>query len=324
MVAGTTSTYAPVRGIREDLEDVIWDLFPMDTWALTTLDTTDATSTFHEWLNDSLLGATANRQLEGDDASYTTVTPAVRMGNYCQISRKTFIISGTTESVKKAGRKSELARQAMKQMRELKRDMEQAIIGNQRSSAGDAASARSCGSMESWIATTDHGGNGLRSTSTSANSTIGFSSGVVTAPTDAATTASLTATMLTNTLFEAWNDGGDPSVILLGAAQKAVVDSLTSQATRFVDVDKSMEVPILTSASVYVSDFGRHTLILSRYIRANLILCIDPEYWAIAYLRRPFMQTLAQTGDAEKRMILSEFTLVARNPDSSAKMASLT
>jgi hypothetical protein len=37
---------------REDLEDIIYDLFPMDTWALTNLAKSKANATFHEWLGD--------------------------------------------------------------------------------------------------------------------------------------------------------------------------------------------------------------------------------------------------------------------------------
>ncbi len=83
-------------------------------------------------------------------------------------------------------------------------------------------------------------------------------------------------------------------------------------------------MPVLGSVGVYVSDFGKHTLVLSRYIRSSVVLCIDPDYWATAYLRRPVVETLAKTGDGENRMIIGEFTLVARNPDSSAKIPGLT
>jgi hypothetical protein len=159
VISGTTQTYdvGAAGGNREDLEDVIYDLFPMDTYLLTNLEDVEATSTYHEWLTDSLAGATANRQIEGDDASFVTVGAPTRMGNYTQITRKTWLISGTQETVKKAGRKSELARQKMKKMREWKRDVELALIGAQASSAGGAGTARSSGGMESWIASTDHG-----------------------------------------------------------------------------------------------------------------------------------------------------------------------
>ncbi len=46
---------------------------------------------------------------------------------------------------------------------------------------------------------------------------------------------------------------------------------------------------------------------------------LDPDYWAVGMLRAPFMEELAKTGDGEKRQILAEYTLIGRNPNSSAK-----
>src|SRR6185503_10087142 len=73
---------------REDLEDVIWELDPMDTWALSNLDRVDASAVFHEWLSDNLAAASANVVREGDDATFVTAQAAVRLGNYCQIMNK--------------------------------------------------------------------------------------------------------------------------------------------------------------------------------------------------------------------------------------------
>ena len=138
---GTTDTYDGI-GIREDLEDVIWDLFPEDTWALSNLDKVTASQTFHEWQGDGLADAAANAQLEGDEATFATLAQPSRYGNYQQIARKTILISATFEKVKKAGRKSEVARQAMKAMRELKRDIEFSLTRNAASTAGGSATAR--------------------------------------------------------------------------------------------------------------------------------------------------------------------------------------
>lgn len=322
-VSGTTQTYDSA-GLREDLEDVIWDLFPNDTWALTNLDKVDAQATFHEWQLDSLDAATLNRQVEGNDASFITVAAPTRVGNYCQISSKYFLISGTLEAVKKAGRKSEVARQAMKKMRELKRDMEKALVGNQGSSAGGDTTTRSCGGMESWIATTDNGGNGVRATTTASASTAAFASNVVSAPTDGSTTGALGITQFNNALQEAWTDGGDPRIILCGTTQKTAIDGFTSIATRMVDIDRKAQAVIHNAANVFVSDYGTHTVLLHRYMRTSVVLCLDPDYWAVAFLRRPKMEELAKTGDGEKRQIISEFTLVARNPNASSKVVACT
>jgi hypothetical protein len=75
---------------------------------------------------------------------------------------------------------------------------------------------------------------------------------------------------------------------------------------------------------MFKSDFGTHKVRLHRYMRANLVLGIDPEYWKIAWLRRVKEEPLAKTGDGEKRQILGEFTLVAANPLASMKVVACT
>jgi hypothetical protein len=55
-------------------------------------------------------------------------------------------------------------------------------------------------------------------------------------------------------------------------------------------------------------------------MRTSVVLALDPSYWAVAFLRRPKMEELAKTGDGEKRQIVSEFTLVSRNHNASAKV----
>lgn len=318
IISGTTTTFTSA-GQREDLEDVIWDLFADDNTCLQKFDKVEAEGAFHEWLLDTLVAPTTNRQIEGDDVSFVTITGSARVGNQCQITRKSFMVSGTLEAVKKAGRKKEAARQLMKQMRELKNEMEYAIVRNQASSAGGSATARSAGSMESWIPTTDNGGNGVRATTSASASTAAYSSGV-TAPTDGTTTGALTVAALNSALQLAWADGGNPSMILVDTTQKLVIDQFTGIATRFVDVGKAEQAVITNAANVYVSSFGKHTVVMHRHMRSSVVMCIDPEYWAIAFLRRPFKELLAKTGDAEKHMILTEFTLVSRNHAANSKV----
>lgn len=318
-VAGTTDTHrvGTAGGIREDLEDKIWDLFAEDTYCLTNLDRVKASGTYHENLLDTLVAPTANRQIEGDDASFVTIAAPTRVGNYTQISRKTFLVSGSLEAVSKAGRAKEAARQTMKQMRELKNEMEYALVRNQASSAGGSATARSSAGMESWIAD-----NEVLATTTSSATTPGFASGAVAAPTDGSTTAALTEAALKSALEAAWTDGGDPRIILVGTSQKAVIDGITGVAQRQVDVGRKQAASIIATANVYVSSFGIHTVILHRHVRGSVVLCIDPDYWAVAFLRNPFMEELAKTGDGKKYQMLAEYCLVSRNEKASAKVVS--
>lgn len=331
-ITGTTWTHATANSqtyasnIREDVEDVIWELDPMDTWALTNLDRVKARSTFHEWLSDDLAAAASNLIREGDDATFATAAPARRLGNFLQISNKTFIVSDTLEVVDKIGREKETGRLGTKLLKELKRDMEFALVRNQASSLGEDETARSSAGIESWIAgptvtTAGELANVVSATTNSANSTTpGFSGGTVAAPTDG-TTGALTVGQLNAALGGAWQDGGDPRVILVGARQKAAIDAFAGVATRFVDVNPRKQAPIVGAANMYVSSYGSpHMVTLSRYVRDSVVLCLDPDYWAVAFLRNPQIKDLAKTGDATKKLIVTEYGLVCRNPNASSKV----
>jgi hypothetical protein len=76
---------------------------------------------------------------------------------------------------------------------------------------------------------------------------------------------------------------------------------------------------------VYVSDFGKHQVILHRYMRSSVVLCLDPNYWAVRYLRSPQKRKLAKTGDGEKYQLITEWGLIARNwKASSNQIADIT
>jgi hypothetical protein len=331
LLGNTTITYgvATAGGMREDLSDVIHDLFPEDTWALSNLDRESAQSTYTEWLAQELAAPGANIQLEGDDATFASLSAPARYGSYLQISSKTFLVSDSLEAVNKAGRKSEVARGAIVKMRELKRDMETRICQNGVSTIGGAGTGRSTAGFESWIgdATASAGGAShvVLATTTASATTAPVTSGTAgTAPTDGSTTGALTAAALGYALQGAWEDGGDARVILVTAKQKAVIDGFAGVATRFVDVDRAAQASIIGAANLYVSDFGRHQVILNRYGRDSVVLCLDPSYWAVRYLRKPMKRELARTGDGTKYQIITEWALVARNNKANAKVVACT
>jgi hypothetical protein len=120
----------------------------------------------------------------------------------------------------------------------------------------------------------------------------------------------------------AWADGGNTDVILVGSKQKQVIDAFSGIATRFVDTAPNRQAAIVGAANMYVTSFGTHKIVLSRYVRSSVVLCLDTNYWAVAFLR-PFRKTpLARTGEAEKMLLSTEFTLVCRNNAASAKVVS--
>lgn len=318
-VAGTTDSY-DLTGIAEDVEDVIWNISPTETPALSMFKREKVTNTLHQWQTDSLASAATNRFVEGDDSTYATASPTTMLSNYTQISKKSVMVSGTADAVRKYGRKEEFAYQIAKRGRELKRDIEYAIVQNQGSSAGSATVVRSSASLESMIA----GNRILAATTNSVGTTAGYSSGAWTAPVDG-TTAALTETAFVSALDAAWVDGGDPSVIMVNSAQKRVMATFGG-ATKFAGVSvnqnqgRNTNAVVLGGVDVYISDFGEHKIMLNRYMRTRTVLCLDPEYWATGWLRPIKFEERAKTGDATRGELLCEWTLIGKNPDASAKI----
>jgi hypothetical protein len=83
---------------------------------------------------------------------------------------------------------------------------------------------------------------------------------------------------------------------------------------------------IIAAVDFYESDFGRLSVTPNRFLRARDVLVLQSEMWAVAFLngRRMLSIPLARTGDSERRQMLSEYALVARNEKSSGGVFDLT
>jgi hypothetical protein len=236
------------------------------------------------------------------------LTPTTRLGNLTQILQKTIKVSGTLDTVNKAGRKSEKSYQLAKASQELKRDLETILLSNQGASVGSSnSSARKLGSLLSWIKTNSSIGSGGADPTT-----IGVST-----RTDG-TARTFTEALLKEVIAEVFTSGGVPKVLMVGAAGKQKVSSFTGLSAYRYNVNAGgggsvNQATIVGAADVYLSDFGSMSVVPNRFMRTRDALILDPEYAAIAYLR-PFMTNeLAKAGDADKTQILVECTLEVKN-----------
>ena len=307
-MAATFSAHTVV-GIREDLSDVIYDISPQDTPIMSSIGKSKATSVYHEWQTDSLAAATtANALVEGADATDATVSPTTRIGNYTQIVGKTIRVSGTLEAVDKAGRRSEKAFQMAKAAAEMKRDIETIITANQGQSAGNATTARTMGSLLSYIKT-NSSVNGTSVTGVDPT-TIGVST-----RTDG-TTRTFTEALLKDVIQEVFVSGGTPTLAVMRPALKQKISGFQGNSAYRVNTDNSVgNVTVVAGADLYQSDFGVLQLVPDRFMRSSdrEVLVLDPEYAELSYLRPFQTKDLAITGDSERSQILAELTLTVRN-----------
>ena len=128
---------------------------------------------------------------------------------------------------------------------------------------------------------------------------------------------------LKSALQQAWSTGGETDVILLGAALKNKLDAFTGIATRFRDVAAGKQAQIIAAADVYVSSYGSHKVVLSRYVRASVVMCLDMSTWALHWLDKMHLEEMAHTADGESRMVVAEWTLVGRAPSANTKIGNV-
>ena len=317
IVTNTFQTYTAI-GNREDLSDIIYNISPTDTPFMSSIGKEKAAGTLHEWQTDALATAAANAQVEGDEITFNAVTPTVRINNQTQISRKSVIVSGTQDTVNSAGRNNELAYQISKSSKELKRDMEVVLTANQSRAAGGAAAARTLAGLTSWIqANTSVGTNG-------ANGQTNPGGGAVDTPgtlrTDG-TQRAFTEAQLKDVVKQCWDNGGDPSMIMLGSFNKQKLSGFTGGSTKMTQAD---DKKLVAAIDIYESDFGSMTVVPNRFSRSRDVFVLQPDMWAVAYLRDFQMIDLAKTGDAEKKAMLAEYTLVAKNEAANGAIFDLT
>lgn len=324
-MAAPTNTYsrhtAPTA-TREDLQNMIYNISPMETYFMNNIGRGSAKSTLHEWQIDALAAAsTANAAIEGDDFSAQAVVDTTRLKNYTQIVRKEIVVSGTHEEVDNAGMASMMAYQTAKKGKELKRDIEIIALHNKGATAGAEASARTMAGVENWIYSTQH----IKATGQTTPTTTAPVSGIANnSPNDGSSATALVVADLSTALQVAWVNGGETDVVLVGPTLKAKIGTFTGIATRFRNVAENSQATVVNAVDVFVSDFGNHKIVLSRYVRSTSVLCLDMSLWSLNYLRPMQTKTIAATGDATKKMLLAEVTLCAKNPLGNTKLTNVT
>ena len=117
---------------REDLTDVLTILAPEETPILSSASKQKANATFVEWTVDSLAAPSTAGVSEGADVTAFTdkFSGRARLGNYTQKFRRDYMVSDLQEAVESVG-PAKVAQAEAKAIRELKRDIEATLSGDQ-------------------------------------------------------------------------------------------------------------------------------------------------------------------------------------------------
>jgi len=297
-------------GIREDLEDVIYDVSPEETPFYSASAKVKATQAFHEWQTDALRASEANAHIEGDDTTADARTATSRLGNYCQIFKNAVVIPDSDDTTDKAGRGKEMAYQVMKIAKEQKLDIEKALFANNARVAGDSSTARELAGIPAWLITNVN----FQSGSSGANPTGNGAD----ARTDDGVPTAFSQTKFDSVLQTAYTNGGRRiDTCYLSPFQMNLAlgfEGNNNQRAQIMADSKK----VVNNIAIYMTPWGDVTFQPSLENRSRDVFLLDSSHWKVAVKRPTKNVPLAKTGDNSKRQVTTELTLVSANEKASA------
>jgi len=309
----TNFTTTNQKSLREDLANWISNISRDMTPFMSTIGKTKATAITHEWSTDTLQAAGLQAAAEGSAYAVSTSPVITRLGNLSQIFTKGIEISGTLESVDKAGRKSEFKYQSEKRGKELMRDIEATLVSKQLKTASASAtgniqaSARLMGGYESWVGVCQEAAGSLQ-----ANATAGTGASVWNAT---GTGAAFTLDDINEVLREINGvTSAAPSVVMMSTTNKVNFSNLINTSSMNTRRNIDEKGKLRQSVDLYESDFG-DVEVKHNYLMADgSVFIYDPSSLALATLRPVHFRDINEVGDALRSFMVCEHTLEAKSP----------
>jgi hypothetical protein len=308
-ISAAFTTY-DAKANREDLSDIINNIDPFDTPVVTAIGSGKrATNRSFDWQTEALRAVNrTNAKVEGDATTRNASTPTTREGNVTQILEDNATVSGSQEAGNPAGKKKEMSHQMSLVSKALKRDLEAIISGEQALVEGSDGTARRTRALEHFIQTNvSYGATGANGASKTAPLTDG-------------TPRAFTESLQNAVLQLCYENGGEPSLIVLGPGPKRTFSSFVGRAATQVQVGQKT---VTNTVEVYQSDFGTLKAVPSRFSRARTALYLDPQYASLRWYRPWHTETLGKIGDADTNVIRGEVGLEVGNEKAHGKVADL-
>jgi hypothetical protein len=206
-------------------------------------------------------------------------------------------VSATADAIKTYGRAKETAYQLGKALKELKRDIEFAYVGQSNAGVtGSSSTAREMDSADQLIA---------------AGNTI------------AGGTAALTEAMILDAHQAAYTAGGDPSLLMVKPSDSEIIAGMTGASGRnrtFNDANQTLT----NAVNIMVNPYGTLKVVLNRIQMTTHAFLLDPTMWRSAVLRPTSRTLLSKTGDSDKHFCVYEGGLMHLNDSASAQINALT
>ena len=255
----------------------------------------------YQYQQDTLANPADNKAVEGADPSMATLTATTMKSGNTQILTKAFQVSATADAIKTYGRAKETAYNLGKALKELKRDIEFAYVGQDNAAVtgnNTGPVAREMDSASQLI----HSGNTI----------------------DAGTNATdaLTEAKILDAHEAAYTAGGDPTLFMIKPSDSEIVAGMTGASGRnrtFNDENQTLT----NAVNIMVNPYGTLQVVLNRIQMSTHAFLLDPTMWRSAVLRPTTRTLLAKTGDSDKHFCVYEGGLMHLNDKASAQINGL-
>ena len=310
---------------REDLSNDLTILEPEETPVLSMIRKgAGPKAVFQEWVVDDLDNPGFTPVPEGEDV--TTFSNAAdnrqRLGNYVHIFRRSWQVSDVQQEVDSAGVDNEVANSKAKKLRELKRDIECAICGDDEMVAtGPGYGMRGLGK---WIEDTAQSVNPVpadfRTPAGSLNSTAA---------------ASFVEADVNGVLQSIWEQTNNRKnyTLVAGSSLKNEISSFSrlegsSGTTKtYMVTENATSKQVTFGVDLYNGDFGVISIISTTFYGRTAAApttygatqkmrgyVLDPSLLSFNYLWSPFGQELEDKGGGRRGFVKAAGTLQVKNP----------
>ena len=279
------STYDQI-GLKEDVSSLITTISPTETPFTTLIKSEKCSARVFEWQEDTIRAGTGNAQIEGHTFTAGTITPTTMRTNNTQILSETFEVTATSDIVAVYGRAKESAYQLARTLKSIKKDLEHAYVGVDNAAVtGNSSTAREMASATQQISTSVDAGTNA--------------------------TDPMTEAKLLELHEDCYDNGSDPSVLMIKPADATIVSGFAAASGRTRDFDTG--TALINVIDLYVSSFGELRVTLNRNQLTTHAFLIDPAMWRSVVLRPFTRELLAKTSDSSVHAIVGEYSLKHMN-----------
>jgi hypothetical protein len=302
-MADTTLVSYDLNGKKLSFANWISNLSPTETPFVSMTGKEAINQTLFQWQTDTLETANANNAVvEGSAAEAPVRSSTTVLSNVTQILRKVVRVSDTANALANYGRGQELQYQMEKAGKEIKRDLEVALLRNGAKVDGSGTVARKTAGFKALVAAKD-----------AADPDTG-----AVVHKETAASGVITEAELFDLTYNLYLSGSNANIIMFHPKHASFFASLmetpAAGANRMKMFD-GQDTKFNQYVSTVVDPLGQlFKLIPNRWMGEADVYFFTPSDWTQMVLRAPQRTKLAKDGSYEKWMVEMEVGLRHRNP----------